>query len=566
MNLKRALDAVEQMLTRVGEVELAHVPQMELVRRDLLQDALRFYQEFLRERSDSPLVRAEAARAYRRVGQIQDLLGKRDDAEKAYLEAATLLDTLTAESPDNPTLVNELAEVHRGLGQLYHATRRWPEAETSLHKSVALLEQLECAHPEIPRHRRDLAVTLGNLGQLFRQMGELDRAEPAYQKSLSLMDRLRDADPGNLDYVALRARISLNVGLVFGAQGRVADAEATYREALKLNQRLASDHPDVVDHRRRLANTFNNLGVLYYRDGQHEKAEAAYQESLAHKEAVLQDYPRVVAFQVELAGAYGNMATQVRRRSPEEALKWEARAISILEKVLEKDARYVEARMALFNSLMGRAYALGRLGRHEEAAKDWRRVLEVSDGQPHILMRNYRPFAHLRLGDHVAGDGGERDHPGGRARPAPRLAHVRQHLFAGDRHGPPGHRFVPRRPGETGRPVWPPGDRVAAEGPDRRALQEPDAADRPEGAQGFRRDSLAARLSEPARRTGKEILAEVTLGFLKSGRWGLYRQVSHSPAASVPSRRNDLKPRPRSVSRDDAGAARPRWPRFDRRR
>src|SRR5262249_17785792 len=60
-NFKRALDAVDQMLTRVAEAQLAHVPQMEPVRRDLLQEALRFYQEFLRERGDSPVVRSEAA-------------------------------------------------------------------------------------------------------------------------------------------------------------------------------------------------------------------------------------------------------------------------------------------------------------------------------------------------------------------------------------------------------------------------------------------------------------------------------------------------------------------------
>src|SRR5262249_12207741 len=66
-NFKRALEAVAQMLTRVGEAELLHVPQMEPVRRDLFQDALRFYQEFLRERGDSPVVRSEAANAYRRV-------------------------------------------------------------------------------------------------------------------------------------------------------------------------------------------------------------------------------------------------------------------------------------------------------------------------------------------------------------------------------------------------------------------------------------------------------------------------------------------------------------------
>src|SRR4030095_12241843 len=45
-NLNDALAAVDQMLTRVSEDRLAYVPQMEPVRRELLQDALGFYQKF----------------------------------------------------------------------------------------------------------------------------------------------------------------------------------------------------------------------------------------------------------------------------------------------------------------------------------------------------------------------------------------------------------------------------------------------------------------------------------------------------------------------------------------
>ena len=43
-----ARDAVDRMLSRVGEVELADVPQMEAARRELLTDALQFYKEFVR--------------------------------------------------------------------------------------------------------------------------------------------------------------------------------------------------------------------------------------------------------------------------------------------------------------------------------------------------------------------------------------------------------------------------------------------------------------------------------------------------------------------------------------
>ena len=69
-NLKEALAAVDQMLTRVSEERLRHVPQMEPIRRDLLQDALKFYQRFLERRSDDPAIRRETALAYGNMGSL----------------------------------------------------------------------------------------------------------------------------------------------------------------------------------------------------------------------------------------------------------------------------------------------------------------------------------------------------------------------------------------------------------------------------------------------------------------------------------------------------------------
>jgi serine/threonine protein kinase len=69
-NFQKALAAVDEMLTQVGQESLANIPQMEPVRRALLEKALLFYQGFLQERSDESNVRLETGRAYRRVTDI----------------------------------------------------------------------------------------------------------------------------------------------------------------------------------------------------------------------------------------------------------------------------------------------------------------------------------------------------------------------------------------------------------------------------------------------------------------------------------------------------------------
>src|SRR5262249_6949451 len=119
-------------------------------------------------------------------------------------------------------------------------------------------------------------------------------------------------------------------------------------------------------------------------------------------ESILREHPKVVAFQVDVGGSYGNMAHHVRQsRSPDESLSWSARAIDVLAPVLEKDPLNRGARSALFDAHLGRTMALRRLGRDEEAAKDWKQALELSTGQSDITMRLWRPSCLAHLGEHV---------------------------------------------------------------------------------------------------------------------------------------------------------------------
>src|SRR5262249_33805269 len=101
-NFEAALRAVDQMLTEVGHKRLAHLPRLAEVRRRLLQDALTFYQQFVKEDSTNPAVRREAAQAAVRLGRIHELLGQHADAEQVFLQARALQEELRAASPDMP--------------------------------------------------------------------------------------------------------------------------------------------------------------------------------------------------------------------------------------------------------------------------------------------------------------------------------------------------------------------------------------------------------------------------------------------------------------------------------
>src|SRR5262249_14416672 len=95
-NLLLARQAVGEMLSAVGDTELAEVPQMEPLRRALLEKALRFYQGFLRDNGTDPSVRFGASEAHARVAHIYAVLGQHGEAGKSHQECIGLLQALAA--------------------------------------------------------------------------------------------------------------------------------------------------------------------------------------------------------------------------------------------------------------------------------------------------------------------------------------------------------------------------------------------------------------------------------------------------------------------------------------
>ncbi len=66
--------------------------------------------------------------------------------------------------------------------------------------------------------------------------------------------------------------------------------------------------------------------------------------------------------------------------------------------MLEENPLNGAARSCLFEAHHGRALALQKMGRDREAAGDWKQLIELSAGQPHINMRLYRPRALAYVG------------------------------------------------------------------------------------------------------------------------------------------------------------------------
>ena len=103
-SFRQARQSVNQFFARVSDEKLLNQPGMYPLRDALLQDAQRFYEDFLNRRGGDPSLRAELAGARTRVARISSLIGSTSEAIGQFEQAVTLWDGLVAAQPANPIL------------------------------------------------------------------------------------------------------------------------------------------------------------------------------------------------------------------------------------------------------------------------------------------------------------------------------------------------------------------------------------------------------------------------------------------------------------------------------
>ena len=156
-NYRYAYEAAETMLSHVGDVDLADIPQMEGVRLELLKTARLQFQNLLEQHSHDPEILLLEARTRARLGDVLEMLGLYAEAEQNDRTAIDSLRSLMDRFPKDDRLLPVLARANHGLGVLLYKMNRFKEADKALCEAVRLREQLTARFPDDPRSRKSLA-------------------------------------------------------------------------------------------------------------------------------------------------------------------------------------------------------------------------------------------------------------------------------------------------------------------------------------------------------------------------------------------------------------------------
>jgi tetratricopeptide (TPR) repeat protein/tRNA A-37 threonylcarbamoyl transferase component Bud32 len=416
-NFQRTLQAMDRLLTWVGDGHLAHVPRMEPVRRQVLEDALAFYQQFLHDQDPAPAVRREVGRAYGRVGRIYSMLRRHAEAAAAYRHGAALLEELAADFPTVPEYRAELAHIQMELGTLLKEAGRLPEAEQAFERALDLQTKLVEGGTGTAENQSTRAEILRDLGALRRESGQFPKADEAYRQAIAMFEELvRDFpnEPKCRGYLASTHNNRANLLQTLG-QGDLANQE--YELAVNIQEALVRKFDAVPEFRGGLARSYNNLGALWCKTNP-RRAEQAYQQAVTIQRRLAADFPSVPEYESDLARSLNNQANLLKNANrPDQAKAAYAEALAIYQKQAAEFPTLPECQSGLGAVLNDWAGLLRKTGERKDlleakdllvkAIRHQRAALQGKPQHPQyvqFLCKHYGVLADtlVQLGDHGA--------------------------------------------------------------------------------------------------------------------------------------------------------------------
>lgn len=362
-NLRLARAAVDESLAiadREPSRLAADYPEFIRLRQQLLEEAQRFYREFVRQAPASEQLRADIALANLRLAHLDRALASRDEAAERYRRAIEQLEELTRAAPGRTDYRQALASGYNWLGEtLRLAGTGFEDARDAYDRAMALQDALTLAEPDNTVYRRELARTRYNRGILYaqspRENGGFAMAEADFREAIRLLEPLRVL--GDAGAAQELGRAYNNMASLLKDHDRAGDALGPYLRAVAIHERLLEQEPENREYALELVKFYNNLAALLGESGQAGEAAARNQQALALIDGLSRPAP---SLSVERADSYTLRGSILQRGDPSAALAQYRQALDIYRRTQAQGSltRLTEFHLRFGDLIVNLAYLL----------------------------------------------------------------------------------------------------------------------------------------------------------------------------------------------------------------
>ncbi|MEM8736387.1 MAG: tetratricopeptide repeat-containing protein kinase family protein, partial [Planctomycetota bacterium] len=354
----------------------------------LLEDVLSFYDQFAQQDTESALLKREAAKANRRVGDIHFQLGDYEKSIQAYDKSADMYKAI-----GDAKL--EIARIQTALGDVFHEMQDEDLSKSSYIHAKRLLNESSQSDPDSPDVKYELARTLYRLSRRKRPDPERHRIEPRgddfrgppplggplfgnrpprfdgpgspngpprpndfspeRSQAIELLEELRSAWPDHPEYQFLLA-------MCYRDQRRPDQAGDGDTNAIELLEELCQQHPNVADYRFELAETLSRVPVHGKSLEKSSQFIGRLREAMSILDSLIVSHPNIPQYLKAKAHTLHKLGTLLKRISNDHNTSRREK----LEEAIEALREAVEAQRAIHNQFPDSSADLLWLARMQE--------------------------------------------------------------------------------------------------------------------------------------------------------------------------------------------------------
>jgi serine/threonine-protein kinase len=401
-NARQARQAVNDYFTTVSENTLlkSPLPGLQPLRKELLQSALTYYQDFVRQHGDDPALRADLAGAYLRMGKITVSIGSKEEALDTFRKAVALYRELAEAQPGDVAVRRGLAESLYRMASIQGHTGQTAEALQTYRQALAVAEPLAREHPEDGELQYDLAGTYNGLGLFQSNSGDPAGAGASLERARAILKTLTEQKPEERKYRNLLAGVYSNIGdLQVSGLSQFTPALRSYQDAIFIQDKLAQEDPNDVQVQDFLAMHYRGIANTCFYLKRWPECLDANQKSVAVLEKLARQNPRVTRYQATLVQGYVNLAqVYIIRGQVDKGLELSQQGIERMERSLGEFPDEIEFHYSLASILQTLAEGQGAQEHFGEMAATLERAITHQRQAAEQAPDN--AFYHQSLGRH----------------------------------------------------------------------------------------------------------------------------------------------------------------------
>ena len=420
-NLKLAMEAFDQVFDRIAppggaaslpateDAEPEFQPVVSARDARVLEDLVRFYEQFATENQDNAHLQLETAKANHKLGQLQNHLGRFEKAQAALQSALKFYERLSQGAREADLIKVARATALNDLAHSLQMTGHHEEAREAGLRALQILGTAVAVPGTSAKARFAAAKTHQNLCIASFFSRRRQDAVAHGQKAHALLKGLIEGDPQNPAYRLALAVSHRNQSFGSRRHGGPGNRTESLEEAVLILEKLIEEYPAHTDCRFEFVRTVVPVGL---RGGPHrarEELSETWKERLrqAHTYAteLTRESPGVPAFEFALAEAGQGLAGVLQAEGrPDEAAPHHVQAVEALSRLAEESPSVMMYRMSVTRAFMSYAGFLREQNRLAEACAIVERGIEQTkrlpqrDGRPMVnpmLLRQYQSLAEI---------------------------------------------------------------------------------------------------------------------------------------------------------------------------